>query len=82
MADKVTNSNVLTMVAGFADGDDRTITLDNPKGDLDFMTTGVQTLAEFIKENNIILGDKTGAGYSRMKSAKVSTKRVTHLDLG
>ena len=79
-------SNQLKLVAGFADGDDRTIILDDPK---DGITKG-----DIVAENpywngrdltvlatKILKGDKTGADFTEWKSAKVVEQTTVYLDL-
>lgn len=79
MADKITNKSELKLVAGFYDNDTRTITLDNPRNNL---TAGeIKTFGNAIRTNQAILGDKGGAAFVGFKSAKVSTKTITQLDL-
>ena len=73
MADKTTVTTTLNMVAGFADGDDRTIIVDNPN-------TAIN-LGEYAKTNQVILGDKAGSAFTDFKSAKLVTKTKTVLDL-
>lgn len=81
MADKQNVSSTLTMVAEYADGDDRTINLDNPNTAIN-LAQGVVNLGNYCKTNQVIVGDKTGAAFTRFKSAKVVNKTVTKFDLG
>lgn len=66
MATKISTFNQLKLLAGFADEDDRTITVENPrsnltKADFNNLTTASQ---------NVIIGDKYGATFTRYKSAR------------
>lgn len=71
MADLVKTKSALQMVAEFVDNDDRAITLDNPAS----LTTAqfadsINAVGDYIKTNNVIIGDKEGANFLRFKSAK------------
>lgn len=52
----------------FFDGDTRTLTIPNPKSDLD--KEDITDLETVIKTDNLILGDKANAGFSKITSAK------------
>lgn len=62
---KVTEYNHLKLLAGFADEDDRTITLLNPKENL----TATQINAVGQLAVNVLIGDKYAAKFTRFKSA-------------
>ena len=79
MADVITNKQVLSAVVGFADGDDRTINLDNPKDDL--TSAQVQAWIDYAKDNDLIIGDKTGAKLVDIISADIIDKTSTDLDI-
>ena len=81
MADKTTTTTTLNIVAGFEDGDDRTILIDNPNTAIN-LGNAVHSLGSFAQTNQIILGDKAGAAFTSFKSAKLVTKEKTVLDLG
>lgn len=85
MADVVVNKNVLQMVASFADDDDRTFTVENPAASItagdSIASAAIQDLSDFIRQNQIILGDKTQADFTRIKSAKVISGTTTYFDL-
>lgn len=55
----------LKLLAGFADEDDRTITVDNPRDGL--TKADIQALEPAAAK--VIIGDKYGADFSRFKSA-------------
>ena len=80
MADKVTTTTTLNIVAGFEDGDDRTINIDNPNTAIN-LGNAVHNLGEYAKTNQVILGDKAGSAFTDFKSAKLVTKTKTVLDL-
>lgn len=81
MADKTTVTTTLNVVAGFADGDDRTILIDNPNTAIN-LGNAVRELGEYAKTNQVILGDKAGSAFTAFKTAKLVTKQKTVLDLG
>lgn len=81
MADKTTVTSTLQMVAEFVDGDDRTINLDNPNTAIN-LAQGVKNLETFTKNNQVIIGDKTGAAFKEFKSATLIDKTVIKFDLG
>ena len=79
MSDVINSRSVLQIVQGFSDGDDRTMTIDNPRSDVSPADlTAVQT---YIKNNNLVLGDKNGAAFTNFKSAKKITQTTRYLDL-
>ncbi len=77
MADVSKTTRSLTLVAEFKDGDDRTITLDNPVGGLS--ATDINALNSLATP--VLVGDKDQAEFLRFKSAKVKTSTVTWLDI-
>ena len=79
MADVIKTRGTLQLVAGFADGDDRTITLENPK--ITVTPSAINAAAAFAKANNLILGDKEAADFTRFKSAKKVATTTLYLDL-
>ena len=85
MADITINKNVLKIVASFADDDDRTLTVDNPAASItagdSISSAAIQDLSNFIRQNQIIIGDKNSADFTRIKSAKVINGTTTYFDL-
>ena len=80
MADVITRKNTLSLEAEFTDLDTRTINLENPNTAID-LTAQVKAVGAYAKANQPILGDKTGAEFSRFKSAKIINSVTTKLDL-
>ena len=76
-ASKVTITNDLKIVAGFTDGDDRLITLPNPKPNL----TEQQIRAIESSFGAAFVGDKTGAQFDKFKSAAYVQSQTTEYDL-
>lgn len=77
MADVTKTSKILSLVAEFTDGDDRTLNLDNPVDGL--TATRINALNTYA--SGVLIGDKEQAAFQRFKSAKVKTTSVTYLDL-
>lgn len=76
MADIIKSTNQLKLLAGFADEDDRTITLDEPKENLSW-----SDIAEVQdKALNVLIGDKFSAKFTRFKSAKYVETTITEVD--
>lgn len=78
MADVQTQSTRLSLLAGFVDEDDRTITLQNPAANI----TESQIRALESAAAPVLIGDKYGAAFSRFKSAKYTNATQIKYDLG
>ena len=77
MADKTRTSYQLKLLAGFTDGDTRTITIDNPRGNLTKSDiNAINTLAA-----NVLIGDKYGSQFGAFKEAGIYNTTTTELDL-
>lgn len=79
MADIIKTTRTLRIESLFVDGDTRLIILKNPKDNL--MASEILELNTFIQTNNILIGDKTGATFGRIQSAKKVTVTERTLDL-
>ena len=79
MADTRKETYILKIKLGFADGDTRTINLDNPRNDL--TAAEIYQVSQFIKNNNLLLGDKYGADSAGILTADVVESTKTILDL-
>lgn len=79
MADTRKETYVLKIKLGFADGDTRTINLDNPKNNL--QASEIHNLSNFIKNNNLLLGDKYGADSAGILMADIVESTKTILDI-
>ena len=77
MADVTKTKGILSLVAEFADGDDRTLTLDNPVTGLS--AAAINGCASYAAA--CLVGDKDKATFTRFKSAKTVASTVTYLDL-
>lgn len=79
MADKVTVTSELKLVAKFKDGDTRTITVDNPKSDL--TAAQINAVSAIAASSNPIIGDKGGAAFHEFDTAEITRKTKTDFDL-
>ena len=79
MADIYKQSYILKIKLGFADGDTRTINLDNPRNDL--QASEIHSLSNFIKNNNLLLGDKYGADSAGILTADIVESTKITLDI-
>lgn len=79
MADVVKSSYILKINLGFADGDTRIINLDNPKRNL--TAAQVHEVSQYIKNNNLLLGDKYGADSAGILTADIVENTKRTLDL-
>lgn len=77
MADMAKVTNKLKMTAEFVDGDTRTITLDSPNDSI----TAEQIDALDPLFTKCLLGDKTGAGFYRIKYAATVSETRVDLDM-
>ena len=79
MPDKVKYEHVLNIECLFLDGDTRTITLKNPKSSIS--TSKIAELETFIRENNILIGDRDGSDFRRIKKVVKRNSTTVYLDL-
>lgn len=77
MADTVESSLELKIVAGFTDGDERTLTFSDPKATI----TAADINALNASASSVLIGDKYGAPFLMMKDAEIVDKTITKLDL-
>lgn len=81
MADKVTTDFTLQMSAEFADGDKRTLSVENPT-EAESLGAQIYDLQTFLQNNSVLIGDKAGAAFTRFAYANKVVKTRTELDLG
>ena len=67
--DTVTTKSTLQNVLGFADGDTRTINIDDPKDNL--TAADVRAWVQFAIDNQLLLSDKSGAALTGVESSKI-----------
>ena len=78
MANTQTSTERIVLMAAFADEDDRSLSIENPKPGL----TEQQIHALEPAAAKILIGDKYQAKFTRFKSARYETSIKTKLDLG
>ena len=69
----------LKIHCGFVDGDTRTITMKNPRSDI--TTEEITDLNSFIRTNNLLIGDETGAIFANIQKVTKGTTTTRKLDL-
>lgn len=79
MANVVRESETLKINVVFVDGDYRTITLKDPKNTI--LASTISTLNTFIQQNNLLIGDKEGATFGKIKTVTRRTETKIHYDL-
>ena len=79
MANITSTRSYLQMTQEFTDGDDRLLTLENPKATI--TPAEVEELSDFMLTNKITIGDRRGADFLRIKDARVITSTTTIYDL-
>ena len=77
--DTITSSREGKLVVEFYDGDNRTVTIDNPKTNA--TAAQVNAVVDWMKVNQPIVGDKTGASLTGASSYKIIEKTERKLDL-
>lgn len=80
MADVSTNTESLKFDYLFVDGDTRSQTLKNPKPTI--TTSEITELQNYIRANNLLIGDKAGGTFGRINAVTRITERKTFLDIG
>ena len=79
MADKITITNTLSVETIYTDADTRTFNLPNPRAGLS--SADITSLSDYLAENNLLIGDKTGAQFGRITKATKVSKETTSLDI-
>ena len=79
MADVTKQSTELKIDYLFVDEDTRLQKIKNPRDDI--TSDDIAELNAWLQANNIVVGDKTGATFARIKSATRATITKTTLDL-
>lgn len=77
MADTISEQVRLVILAGFADEDDRSISMPNPKANISEQE--ILNLNELAKD--VLIGDRYGAAFTSIKSVKKITTRRTDYEL-
>ena len=79
MADVVKTSLSLIIENVFVDGDTRSVTLKNPRSDIS--ESQITDLNSFLQETNILIGDKDGATFGRIRKVTRRSSTTTYLDI-
>ena len=79
MADITSNDKVLKVENLFVDGDTRTFTIKNPSDSI--TTADIQNLSNYMRDNNLLIGDKWGGNFGRIVEVKKVTTTRKDLDL-
>ena len=79
MADVVKTSRSLIIENVFVDGDTRSLTLKNPRSDI--TESQITELNSFLQETNILIGDKDGATFGRIRKVTRRNSTTTYLDI-
>lgn len=77
MADTTKHVREIKFVAGFTDGDDRTISYPTTKSTV----TTAEMSALATASATVLVGDKAGAPFKEIKSAQLVDQTITYLDL-
>ena len=80
MADRTKTETVLNIECVFNDGDTCTITLKNPRSNVS--SSDIESLESFMLENLIIIGDRDGFDFKKVRKAVKRETMTTYLDLG
>ena len=80
MADVIKTKSELSLEQEFTDLDTRTFTIENPNTAIN-LADAINSISSFMATNNITVGDKDGAAFSRIKSAKIKSSTTTYYDL-
>lgn len=75
----VTTETTLKIENAFVDGDTRMITLKNPRSDIE--TEEITELNAYIRANNLLLGDQTGAIFAKINKVTKATTMTRTLDI-
>ena len=79
MADIVSQTSRLSVELFFVDGDTRTMTLKNPRGDI--TSSDMSELNTLIQTDNLLVGDNSGATFGKITKATRITSQTTQLTL-
>lgn len=80
MADIVKTASLLNIECVFLDGDTRTITMKNPRGNIS--SSDIENLETFMQTENIIIGDRDSSDFRKIKKAVKRETTTAYLDLG
>lgn len=79
MADTRTTTREMKIKMYFVDGDDRTLTLKNPRSDV--TSADIESLQSFMQNEQPLIGDKLGAAFGKITSATTIQTEDISLDI-
>ena len=79
MADILKTAYNLIIETAFVDGDTRTLTIKNPRSNIS--RSDITDLNSYMQENNILIGDKDGSTFGRIKKVTRRSSTTTYLDI-
>lgn len=79
MADVIKTSGALSFENVFVDGDTRTFSVKNPKQNI--TAEEIESLSDYIQENNLLISDKWGGNYGRIVKVTRTNTISRYLDL-
>lgn len=80
MADIIKTKSELSLEQEFTDLDTRTFTVENPNTAIN-LATAINNLSSYMAANQVTIGDKQGADFSRIKSAKLRNTTITYFEV-
>lgn len=79
MADTIKETATAVIEMQFVDGDTRKLTLKYPKAEIE--TSEITALNAYLQANNLLIGDKSGATFGKIKTVTRISKTTRELDL-
>ena len=79
MADIIKTASLLNIECVFLDGDTRTITMKNPRGNIS--SSDKENLETFMQTENIIIGDRDSSDFRKIRKAVKRNTTTSYLDL-
>lgn len=80
MADIIKTKSELSLEQEFTDLDTRTFTVENPNTAIN-LASAINSLSDYMAANQVTVGDKQGADFSRIKSAKLRNTTITYFEV-
>lgn len=80
MADIIKTKSELSLEQEFTDLDTRTFTVENPNTAIN-LASAINSLSDYMAANQVTVGDKQGAEFSRIKSAKLRNTTITYFEV-
>ena len=81
MADVLTETKTVAIVTEYTDGDTRTLSQSNPLTDQTQLVNAINAFGTYVKNNNILIGDKAGGSFARIREAKIVDKSQIKYDI-